>query len=132
MRKKGAVCDFIEERNEELKKAFRECRRSGEYKTTDDIFALMAAMPASRFYINEQRAAQLIAAKWKKGGWNPKTMPKKLEMIEEIERRVAALMTTDPELSLEDAVVTVVYSGAPSFYMTVRSIRTIFYGIMKK
>lgn len=127
MRKKGAVCDFIEERNEELKQAFRECRRSGDYKTTDDIFGLMAKRPVSRFYINEQRARNLIADKWKKGKWSGKILRKKQEMIEEIERRVIALMTKDRTLSLDDAVVAVVFSEAPSFYMTTRSIRTTYY-----
>ena len=129
MRKNGAVCDFTRERNEELKRAFRHCRRTGNYRTTDDIFGLMAAMPASRFYINEQRARNLIAEKWKKGSWNPKTLKNKLEMIKEIERRVVSLMAKDPSLCLDDAVVAVVYSPAPSFYMTKRSIRTTFYEI---
>ena len=129
MRKKGSNCDFTAERNENLKQMFKACFLAGNYTNIGEIFGQMATMPAKRFYINEQRAYQLLCEKRRTGHWKPSILANKLRMMEEIEKRVDELMLANPSVSLVEAVDLVVNQPAPSLYLTPRSIRTIFYNV---
>lgn len=130
MKKKGSICDYIQERNENLKRTFKDCYKSGKQQKVNEIFRHMATLPADRFYISETRALQMITAKRKRGDWKPGINKNKLEMIKEIEQRAEQKMRNDQTLTLEDAVFGVVNSPAPSFYLTPGSMRTIYYDMI--
>ncbi|MDE6272367.1 MAG: hypothetical protein K2M31_05105 [Muribaculaceae bacterium] len=130
MKKKGSVSEYSEERDRELVRCFR--KRLGEVRVIDldKIFAEVAAHPASRFYVSEFRAAIVIRHHLRHGVWSVKGA-KRLEMFQEIEKRVVGLMESRSDLSLDDALVEVINSEAPEFYLTPRSCRTIIYKLLK-
>ena len=124
MKKPNAVCDYTQSRNRNLRSVFYKClgSKSGNMK---DVYAAMADFPADRFYISEDRAYFLIYKKRKTGRWPAGMQPKKLSMIRTIDRRVKALRSMHPGLSLKEAVFRVVNSPAPRFYLTVGTIKVI-------
>lgn len=134
MKKRGSTSDFTGERDRELYAAFLE-----ELRTTRDIplrelFARAASRPASRFWVSERRAADVISAMLR--GANPdsveKMYPRRREMYEEILRRVRAKMNADPTLCMTHAVDEAVCEPAPSFYLTDESARCIIYRIRRR
>ena len=119
--------DFIESRNEHLRRAFRLCLAVYGGGVME-LFETVATMPAPRFYMSEERALYLINEKRRQSAvWNRKMTPSRREMVNEIERRVEELQRSQPGLSLRDAVFEVVNSPAPAFYLTPNTIRTILY-----
>lgn len=131
MKKKGSVSEFSEERDAELVKCFR--KRLGEVLTIDldKIFAEVAAHPAKRFYVSEYRAAVVVRHHMRHGEWCVKGAKRK-EMFREIEKRVLRLLEDHDDMSLDDAMVEVINSPAPEFYLTPRSCRTLIYKLIKK
>ena len=59
MKKKGSNCDYIEARNENLKREFL-ARLGKNGRTVREAIAAMAMARADRFYINEERALSEI------------------------------------------------------------------------
>lgn len=131
MKKKGSVSEFGEERDRELVRCFR--KRLGEVRVIDldKIFAEVAAHPAPRFYVSEFRASVVVRHHLRHGEWNVKD-GKRREMFCEIEKRLLSLRKRCPDLSFEEAMVEVINSEAPEFYLTPRSCRTLIYNILKK
>lgn len=130
MKKKNCNCEYLVSRNSELRREFIN-RLGGNWKNINEIFMELSSMPASRFYISEERAYALLKVKIRRGKWHPDILPRCREMMEEIYRRVNTLMDSDSSLSLKDAVFDVVNSPAPGFYLSPRSIRTILYRYLK-
>lgn len=130
MKKKGSVCVYTHTRNEDLKKAFKNTLSSAPAGKVSSLIDAMATAPAPRFYIDETRAYRLIRERINKGSWPERMLPGKRKMIEEIWTRSMLLMHTDPGLHLYDAVITVIHSPAPSFYLTPGSMRTILYATL--
>lgn len=118
-------CDYILSRNHNLRRQYATLLYSSP-GSLDEVFAAVASSPAERFYISEERAYLLLLEKRLRGGWAV-SLPTRRAMLEEIERRVEAMLTVNPGLSLKQAVFNVVNSPAPSFYLTPRSVRTILY-----
>lgn len=133
-RKKGSVCDFIEERNRNLKREYyaRVARFGGDYKA---LTKELARIPADRFYISEDRAYCLVKKMLETGrsagDLYPDALPMKRLMIEEIFRRVRRLNPQMNAPALKDAVYGVVNQQAPSFYLTPRSILVTLYKYLK-
>lgn len=127
MKKKKCCCDYIEARNENLKKEFFSRLGKDGYKRIDDIFRELASVRASRFYINEDRAYKLVRKYLATGELPPRMIPMKRLMLLTMARRVETLRAFRPQLTLRDAVYEVVNSQAPSYYLTPRSIRTLLY-----
>ncbi len=134
MKKRGSTSDFTRQRDRELYTSFMEVLRTDEDTPLREMFALAAARPASRFWVSERRAADVIGAMLR--GANPETVekmyPQRRAMYEEILRRVRAKMEADPSLCMTHAVDTTVCEPAPSFYLTDESARCIIYRIRRR
>lgn len=130
MRKKGAVCDFTQDRNRELRECFHRCLSKSGSAGMKVVFYDICGMEASRFYVSELRAERVVAYHLKYGRWMVKDGIRR-RMFEEIERRVKLLMAfSKAPISFRDAIFEVVNSPAPSFYLTPRSCRTIIYALL--
>ncbi|MBD5370502.1 MAG: hypothetical protein HDR80_05045 [Bacteroides sp.] len=126
MRKKGNVCDYVAQRDHELAVCFRRHLREAFILDLDEIFRKVSRSPASRFFISESRAYELVRRYEATGNWNVRSRTR-LAMMAEIYSRVERMRRADPTLPLQDAVYEVVGSPAPAFYLTPRSCRTILY-----
>lgn len=126
MKKQGSVCDYTAARNAELVKNFNAAIRAAKILDLDKICGEVANSPASRFFISEERAYELIIARRRRGHWTI-SIPLRVEMIEEIERRAESRLRSGKAATLRDAVHEAVNSPAPRFYLTPRSCRTIVY-----
>jgi len=83
-----------------------------------DAYRTIVNMPSRRFWVSDKRAVTVISAILRgeaslNGMWQLKR-----EMYEEILRRVMALRTIRPHLSLAELCAIVVTQPAPKFYLT--------------
>ena len=131
MKKRGSTSDFICDRNRELHGRFIELLRGVSEMPLRDMFGVVAVSAASRFWVSESRAVAIVG-KMLRGEDVGRMYPKRLEMYEEISRRVKKLMTENPGLCLTHAVNDVVYQEAPEFYMTAESVRTVIYRMRRQ
>lgn len=131
MKKKGNCCDYKEERNLQLKKAFRDILRNPEVNDTKKIFEMVSKASAPRFFISEQRALNLLRSFRRTGSWPANMVPSRRAMMEEIHHRVHKHLEDNPGEALSNAVFTIVNSPAPSFYLTPGSTKTILYNLLK-
>lgn len=124
MKKKGNVAEYGRQRNEELKRTVRRMALSGECKSSDDIFSRAAGAPATRFWVGERRAYEVISGMMR-GKSIDYMKPMTRRMYNEIYARVKRLLSLDSSIGLEEAVFRVVNSPAPEFYLTAGSARVI-------
>ncbi len=119
MRKIGCVCGYLSDRDREI---FNRVVHMATERCVPmrDVFEDVAKSPASRFWIEEDRALRLMEEK--RRGKVLKRQCRR-EMLSEIEQRTKALLESDPNKSLPDAVTEVIHSPAPSFYVSKRSVR---------
>lgn len=141
MRKKGSVCEFTIQRNEELKRVFKHAYLTRDEVTAESLFGEVAMMSASRFYVSEMRTEKVLRYYWRYGRWSVKSVLRR-RMFGEIERRVTAYLAAESDVpALEgckvldlkrfrNAIFEVVNSPAPSFYITKRSCRTLLYEVL--
>lgn len=124
MKKRKSICDYTLLRNSLLIRAFY-ARLGRDGKTINEIISDLAAMPAPRFFISEERAYALLCTPDLES--DPRRLPRSIVMIKEIKSRVECLRRADPSLSLKQALSNVIYSPAPSFFLTPSSIKSIIY-----
>lgn len=126
MKKKGCTSDYTADRNRELHRNFLHILRTARDMPLREMFGAAASCRASRFWVSERRAADVIG-RMLRGDRLENMLPKRREMFEEICRRVRAHMAADPTLCMTHAVDRVVFEEAPEFYMTSESVRTVIY-----
>ncbi|MDE7160777.1 MAG: hypothetical protein K2O24_08060 [Muribaculaceae bacterium] len=100
-------------------------------KSVASLFERLVEQPASRFYVSELRAIRVITA-MRRGSLRPGSSRSRGRMYAEVNRRVERLLAASPEMSLADAVVEVVNSPAPEFYMEPASARVTVYGLLRR
>lgn len=125
MKKKGSKSEFAGQRNSELEAAFRRIAAMRHVTTTDEIFRRVAASPASRFWVSEQRAAEVIG-RMLKGDRLDTMRPKRREMFLKILELVLEYRRAHPVATISSAAWYAVNSPAPEFYITPESARVIF------
>lgn len=132
MRLKGSTSTFQQDRDRDLMRAYREqlSLQKGRISLPDVLRATVDS-PSARFWTTIERAMAVVM-QIRRGQDIKVMMPLRLEMYREIARRVDALMNDDPNLDLELAVITVVEGGAPKFYLTPKSAKTIIHNIRKR
>lgn len=130
MKKQGSKSDFISDRNRELHESFMEVLRTAGGVSLRDMFTLAVNRPASRFWVSENRAADVIG-RMMRGIEDGDMLPKRRDMYREILRRVRRLMKGDATLCMTRAVYEVIYEEAPEFYMTPESARSIIYAMRR-
>ena len=136
MKKKGSKSDYIQSRNENLKREF--IKRMGKNGwSVSRVIESLTMIPADRFYISEERAYGILKKMEKDetsgtAGEDNVRNRRRLTMIMEIKRRVENLLKEEPGKSMQDAVFEVVNSRAPGFYLSQGTIRTLLYGVLRQ
>lgn len=130
MKNRKRTCEYLNSRNEELRKACRAFMMK-EGGTVTEMFEAVAKVPVKRFYISEERALRLLRHKRRTGRWPDDMIPSRRVMMGVIEKRFNELRALRPEESMEQIIFEVVNSPAPGFFLTPQSIRAIFYSSRK-
>ena len=131
MKKKYSHFEYEDERNEDLMRAYREIRENYPEMKSREIDEEISRMPSKRFWVSEERASIVISAMLK-GRKFDKMGKTKLEMYNEILKRVIELKQKMPNKTLSELVFNVVNSPAPKFYLTPGSIRILIHKIKTK
>lgn len=119
MKKPGTKSEFIDDRDTELARRVRNLMRERNI-TFCQAIKLASETPASRFWIDEDRAIRLLRERRNGIGNGPKNRRRR-RLLLDLERRVEKLIGDNPDISFYDAVTRAVNSPAPSFYASVRT-----------
>lgn len=130
MKRRGAISDFTAQRNRELLQTFHRLLRDSRGVALGELFGMTARSPASRFWVSELRAAEVISAMMR-GEQFDNQVPQKRRMYEELYRRVKSYMGAHAGCRLSDAVFAAVNSPAPEFYLTDKSAKVIIYELRR-
>lgn len=114
----------------------------GHKVTRDELFERIVTLPASRFWVSEQRATVVVGTMCREARergctpryWNAlRSMhPSKRRMYEEIYRRYLLFKEDHHAKSIYWCVSSVVRQRAPEFYITPDSAKVIFYRIKNR
>lgn len=129
MKPYGSILEFTKERNADLMRAYRYQLRCAGFIRMRDISVAVVNMPASRFWVSEERATIVVSALLAGRDLPDNMRPTKCAMFSEIYHRVLKLRKKRPAASVFDLVCEVVNSPAPKFYMLPRSAMDIIYKI---
>lgn len=116
MKPHGATVEFSRAREDELLAARRNAilRHPGEPDSA--ILTATVNTPCSRFWVSETRALEVIR-KIDAGDPLNYMRPLKRAMYLEIHTRLRAILRLCPDISMLDALSSVIHSQAPRFYM---------------
>lgn len=131
---KGANADFHRERAAAIMREYHHAVSSvprGVTFSRADILRRVANAPCERFWVSLTRAMAVIPAMLD-GRPLPRMRRSKVEMFEEIARRVRCGLELYPETPLRQIVDDVICSPAPRFYLSLESIKIIIYKEKKK
>jgi hypothetical protein len=129
MKPHGSILRFTKRRNDELIKAYRYQLGIAKHIKVYDIGAALVNMPASRFWVSEDRAAIVIGAMMSGRGLPKNMRPTKREMFTAIYEHVVQLQQKYPDMSIRDLTAKAVNCPAPKFYMLPRSALDVIYKI---
>ena len=131
--KKTPRCPFEyeDERNRDLVSAYKKvlAETSGIFQR--QVFAAVVKMPASRFYVNEERAERVVSAMYRRP-LPESTSDGRRRMYEDIKTRVDRVRSRCPEWSLARCIDFVVSQPAPEFYLSEWTVRNIISEIRKQ
>ena len=125
MKKKSAVSEFNGHRREHLLKNFKESIARQSHISAERAFRDAAESPAPRFWVSEDRAAEVVSKMISDPEYTMNMYHEKAEMYHEIYRRVKNLQKVYPGLPLSALVFRVVNSEAPKSYLSWQRARTI-------
>lgn len=117
MKKKGAMLDFAAEREAALMSAFCALAAQRRYVQVHSLCRELVKMPASRFYVSEERARDVIGAMVRGKDVLSGMRQCKRRMFQEIYSRFAAIREREPARSMIDILSEIIYSPAPEYYM---------------
>lgn len=127
MKRFGAECEFKRERNDEIMKLYRAYVRRVRRIDLTEISEELSRMPASRFWISEERAL-IVVSQMRRGIALPSsTRPMKRRLYYDLYARTLQVLRGAPGITLTEAVRRAVDSPAPSFYLTARSVLDIIH-----
>lgn len=131
MKYKGAVCDYTEERDADLLRAYKNIISVRDNISFSEIVERISKSPSKRFWVSEGRAYRVVLDMLK--GKDLKGMiPSRREMYTEIFRRFKIHAKQNPSLTKIEVVWHVCNEEAPSFYLTRKSIITILSKVRKE
>lgn len=130
MKHKGSVSEFNCERDLLIMKYYSELSSTHSHKNIRELCALIAKMPAPRFYVAEKRAS-VVCSQLRKGQVKSNMLGERRRMYEEILRRVTHLQQSQFGMPLCDAVFEVVNSPAPELYLSFETIYSIIYRMQR-
>ncbi len=131
MKFKGSQCEFREERDADLLRAYREIQSVRDNVSQSEIEALLAHSPSSRFWVSEGRAYRVVLGLLK-GRTLDGMIPTRRDMYREIFRRYLVYSKQFPSLTTMEIVRHICYEKAPSFYITPNSIHVIICRVRKE
>lgn len=124
MKKKGSISDFACARNEELRRAFFD---QGVYSTADEVMEKVVKTPSSRFWVDPERARDIVSRYRRDPHSIDRMIPTRREMYRTLSRRCADLEKRHPDKSMIHCMTLAVYSAAPEFYLAPSTARSIIY-----
>jgi hypothetical protein len=125
----GSISDFVPQRNNELIRAFRKILHESSYIKIKEVTNRLVNMPASRFWVSEERASTVVSAMVAGRGLPKNMRPSKREMFTEIYNRVVEMRKTNPKAPIRELAAIAVNTPAPKFYMCPRSALVVIYKI---
>lgn len=131
MKYKGSQCDFKEERDADLLRAYREIQSERDNISQSEIEALLAKSPSSRFWVSEGRAYRVVLDLLK-GKTLDAMIPTRRDMYREIYRRYLIYSEKYPSLTTMGIIKLICNENAPRFYITPKSIHVIICRVRKE
>lgn len=131
MKQKGYVCDYIEERDADLLRAYKEIISVRDNIRFSEVVAQLAKSPSKRFWVSELQAYKVVL-KILGGDSLSGMIPTRKVMYQEIFRRYQSYSAQHPSLTKMEVVSRVCNEPAPSFYLTPKSIITILSRVRKE
>ena len=131
MKYKDSRCYFIEERDADLLRAYKEIINVRDNIRLSEIEEKLSQSPSRRFWVSEDRA-YIVILDLLKGKPLDNMIPTRKEMYQEIFRRFQIHKNNEPYLSNMDIIKRVCAEKAPSFYLTPQSIHVILSRVRKE
>ena len=131
MKQKGYVCDYIEERDADLLRAYKEIISVRDNIRFSEVVAQLAKSPSKRFWVSELQAYKVILAILSGKSLSHMISTRKV-MYQEIFRRYQTYTSQHPSVTKLEVVRRVCNEPAPSFYLTPKSIVTILSRVRKE
>ncbi len=131
MKQKGYICDYIEERDTDLLRAYKEIISVSDNIRLSEVVAQLAESPSRRFWVSDLQAYKTVL-RILNGDLLSHMIPTRRTMYQEIFRRYQAYSSQHPYLTKMEVVRTVCNEPAPSFYLTKKSIVTILSRVRKE
>lgn len=131
MKQKGYVCDYIEERDADLLRAYKEIISVRDNIRFSEVVAQLAKSPSKRFWVSEIQAYKVILAILSGKSLSHMISTRKV-MYQEIFRRYQTYSAQHPSVTKLEVVRHVCNEPAPSFYLTPKSIVTILSRVRKE
>lgn len=132
MKQRGSQFEYQEERDADLMKVYNEILEKEKFPFhLMDVMKKVVHHSSKAFWVSTQRAFNVIS-RMRRGEDPELKCENKRLMFEEIYRRVRELEDKHPEERLFLLVEQVVFTEAPSFYMTPASAKVIIHKIKKK
>ena len=131
MKYKDSRCYFIEERDADLLRAYKEIINVRDNIRLSEIEEKLAQSPSRRFWVSEGRAYRVILDLLK-GKSIDHMIPTRKAMFLEIFRRFKIYSKEHPSLTKMEIIWHICNEEAPSFYLTEYSIHVILCRVRKE
>ncbi len=131
MKYKGSTCDFTQERNADLLRAYKQAVAVRDNISLSEIVQVLAKSPSKRFWVSVIRANEVVKA-LERGESISYMNPTRREMFLEIYRRYNIRRQQQPSLTKMQLLALVCNEPAPSFYLTPKSIVVILNKVRKE
>ncbi len=131
MKFKGSSCDFTQERDADLLRAYREIISGRDNFSLSEIERRILQSPSRRFWVSEGRAYRVILDLLK-GKSIDYMIPTRKAMFMEIFRRFQIYSKEHPSLTKMEIIWHICNEEAPSFYLTQYTIHVILCRVRKE
>lgn len=124
MKRKGSTSDFTADRNKELREKFFSQK---VYSTTDTALMKTLKTPSTRFWVDPDRARDVLSSIKKNPAVLNKMYPERQRMYKALMSKYEEIQQRHPDKSRVECVSMAIYSGAPEFFLTPSAARNILY-----
>lgn len=131
MKHRGSKCDYAQERNNDLMRAFVEEIESCDNIILPAVLNRVVNKPSKRFWVSAERAAIVVSSMMRGNRLQKMQYSTRREMFFEIYNRVMKLREIYPEKSIYQLTCQVVLEPAPKFYLTAGSAKVIIHRTKK-
>ena len=131
MKHKGSRCDFTNERDADILRAYKEVISVRDNIGLLEIERRLLQSPSKRFWVSVDRAYNVIL-NMLNGKSISNMNSQKREMFQEIFRRFKIYSKEHPSLTKMDVIWHVCNQEAPSFYLTPKSMHVILHRVRKE